>query len=144
MTYEAIIDDVYLGHWRVEGIDAKTGECFVTIFSGPDARKRALDYADHLNRPEAIYSVHTPAHIAAIKMLEAADYIVYKKNAGRAVPIEPKKIHPLDLAEIWEQRAGEVMVRYANPTDIFNDYIVIDDEVYEQDVNAPRIKRGIE
>lgn len=35
--------------WRVEVIDIKTGDCFVTIFSGPLAESRALEYADFKN-----------------------------------------------------------------------------------------------
>jgi hypothetical protein len=33
------------GHWRVEWEDEDTG-IEVTIFSGPDARERAIQYAD--------------------------------------------------------------------------------------------------
>lgn len=45
MTYEVIEDRRYPGEWRVEGIDDE-GSCFVTLFSGPHARERALEYIE--------------------------------------------------------------------------------------------------
>jgi hypothetical protein len=35
------------GEWRVEYFDADGG-CYVTIFAGPGAQRRAQDYADAL------------------------------------------------------------------------------------------------
>jgi len=50
MNYEAIADRVTLNQWRVEAINhAGEGECFVTIFSGPDAEIRAKEYATWKN-----------------------------------------------------------------------------------------------
>ncbi len=48
MKYEVVAtrgvpDD---SEWRVEAIDYESeGECYVTIFSGPNARQRAEEYA---------------------------------------------------------------------------------------------------
>ena len=39
------------GEWRTEAIDMDhEGECLVTIFSGPEARERADEYAAWKNR----------------------------------------------------------------------------------------------
>jgi hypothetical protein len=48
MRYEAFVsrDAVNDGEWRVEAIDYESeGECYVTIFSGPQAKERAEEYA---------------------------------------------------------------------------------------------------
>ncbi len=46
MTYEAFEDKIYAPDWRVEATDeAGEGDIFVTLFSGPDARFRAEEYA---------------------------------------------------------------------------------------------------
>lgn len=46
MDWEVIEDRQHPGDWRVEGINYKDdGEVYVTIFSGPDARERAEEYA---------------------------------------------------------------------------------------------------
>ena len=39
---------MYPGHWHVEAI-GKDGEIYVAIFSGPEARERATEYADWKN-----------------------------------------------------------------------------------------------
>lgn len=44
MEYEVIEDKKYPGGWRTEAID-EDGRCYVTIFSGPEARTRAEEYA---------------------------------------------------------------------------------------------------
>lgn len=50
MNYEAIADQATPNQWRVEAINhAGEGECFVTIFSGPDAEGRAKEYATWKN-----------------------------------------------------------------------------------------------
>lgn len=46
--YEAF-EDQEQQQWRVEYISSTSGECFVTIFSGPEARERAEDYAKWKN-----------------------------------------------------------------------------------------------
>ena len=47
MEYEAFQDKQQAEDWRVEAIDYDSeGECYVTIFSGPGARKRAREYAE--------------------------------------------------------------------------------------------------
>ena len=44
----AIFEDRHgSGEWRVEYFD-DDGACYVTIFAGPDAEKRARDYHDAL------------------------------------------------------------------------------------------------
>lgn len=44
MSYEAFEDRKHPGDWRVEAFD-DDGRCFVTIFSGPDSKQRAQEYA---------------------------------------------------------------------------------------------------
>ena len=44
-------DPEYAGCWRVEASDTEgDGDCYVTIFSGPAARERAIDYAEWMSR----------------------------------------------------------------------------------------------
>ena len=52
MDYEAFVsrDAVDDDEWRVEAIDYESeGECYVTIFSGPQAKERAEEYV-HFKR----------------------------------------------------------------------------------------------
>ena len=44
MTYECFEDKVTGGDWRVEGLDKKTGDVSIVIFSGFEAEKRARQY----------------------------------------------------------------------------------------------------
>ena len=44
MEYDAFEDKQHSADWRVEAFD-DDGRCFVTIFSGPDAKQRAQEYA---------------------------------------------------------------------------------------------------
>jgi hypothetical protein len=44
MQYEVIEDRKVSGDWRAEAID-DDGRCYVTIFSGPEAKHRAEEYA---------------------------------------------------------------------------------------------------
>ena len=45
MKYEVSEDKINPGDWRVEAVDYESeGECYVTIFSGPLARERAVQY----------------------------------------------------------------------------------------------------
>jgi hypothetical protein len=44
--YEVVSDSLNAGDFRVEAIDHENdGEVYVTIFSGPDAKSRAEEYA---------------------------------------------------------------------------------------------------
>ncbi len=45
MRYETLEDRRYPGEWRVEAIDTD-GSCYVTLFSGPQAKERAYEYAE--------------------------------------------------------------------------------------------------
>lgn len=48
MTYEVAQDKNFpnANEWRVEAIDHEgDGDCYVTIFGGPDAETRAREYA---------------------------------------------------------------------------------------------------
>lgn len=46
LTYEVVEDKLQPGDWRAEAVDyASEGECYVVIFCGPDAERRALEYA---------------------------------------------------------------------------------------------------
>ncbi len=52
VEYEAFVsrDAVDDDEWRVEGIDYDNdGQIYLTIFSGPQAKKRAKDYARWVN-----------------------------------------------------------------------------------------------
>ena len=47
LTYEVFEDREISGQWRVEAIDHDSeGECYVTIFAGPDSEQRARVYAE--------------------------------------------------------------------------------------------------
>lgn len=49
MTYE--IRESKGSEWRVEGIDYESeGECYVAVFSGPQAEQRAKAYAAMMNK----------------------------------------------------------------------------------------------
>ena len=48
MQYEVVESQPYPGIWHVEGIDEE-GRVFVTAFSGPEAEKRAREYAQWKN-----------------------------------------------------------------------------------------------
>jgi hypothetical protein len=45
MRYEVSPDKDFPSEWRVEAIDAKTGDIFVTVFGSADAEGRAKEYA---------------------------------------------------------------------------------------------------
>jgi hypothetical protein len=46
MEHVAFEDRKVPGDWRVEAFDPEhEGECYLAIFSGPDARQRAEEYA---------------------------------------------------------------------------------------------------
>lgn len=50
MNFEVLQDRQNPSDWRVEGIDFEDeGKVYVAIFSGPDARQRADEYADFKN-----------------------------------------------------------------------------------------------
>ncbi len=47
MDYEVFEDRQSPGDWRVEAINIDgDGECYVAIFSGPQAKERAEEYAE--------------------------------------------------------------------------------------------------
>lgn len=53
MEWKAFEDKQNPGDWRVEAIDFENeGAVYVTIFSGPDARERAEDYAAWQNEQD--------------------------------------------------------------------------------------------
>lgn len=50
MHYEAFEDGIYAPDWRVEGSAPEDeGDVFVTLFSGPQAEKRAKEYCSWKN-----------------------------------------------------------------------------------------------
>jgi hypothetical protein len=54
MDWECIEDKQNRGDWRVEAIDHENeGQVYVAIFSGPDARERAQEYAALKNHQES-------------------------------------------------------------------------------------------
>jgi hypothetical protein len=51
IEYEVFEDRVWAGDWRVEGFDyTNDGQCYVTIFSGPDSKERAEEYFTWLSQ----------------------------------------------------------------------------------------------
>ena len=48
LIYEMAESKEYSGHWHVEAIGAE-GAMFVAVFSGPEAKERAAQYADWKN-----------------------------------------------------------------------------------------------
>lgn len=47
MKYEVVQPQYDAGDWRVEAIDDdREGECYVTIFAGPQSEDRAREYAE--------------------------------------------------------------------------------------------------
>jgi hypothetical protein len=51
LTHEVVQDKEHPNDWRVEAIDIKSGDVFVTIFSGPLAKERATEYASFKSNP---------------------------------------------------------------------------------------------
>ena len=45
MKYEVGPDPQFPNEWRVEAIDSKTGDIFVTVFGAASAETRAREYA---------------------------------------------------------------------------------------------------
>ncbi len=46
LRYEVVEDILTLGDYRVEAIDSEAdGEIYIAIFSGPDSKARAEEYA---------------------------------------------------------------------------------------------------
>jgi hypothetical protein len=45
MIYEVSQDNDSPNEWRVEAIDQKTGDIFVTVFGSTDSENRAREYA---------------------------------------------------------------------------------------------------
>jgi hypothetical protein len=51
MTYEVLQDPDNPAEWRAEAIDeAGDGQCYVVVFSGPQAEERAREYAQWKNK----------------------------------------------------------------------------------------------
>lgn len=62
MKYELTASRENLDEWRVEAIDeGREGQIYVAIFSGPEARSRAKEYADWKNAAE---------HRAGLRVIE--------------------------------------------------------------------------
>ena len=55
--YEVVEDRERQGEWRVEAIDPIEGTVSTAIFIGPDAKTRALDYGEWMNRRARMASV---------------------------------------------------------------------------------------
>jgi hypothetical protein len=49
IRYEVVQDRKQSSDWRVEGLDVKSGDVNVTLFSGSQARERAEEYAKFKN-----------------------------------------------------------------------------------------------
>ena len=54
MIFEVVKDKLHPHDWRVETVrDDSEGECYVAIFTGPDAERRAREYAAWKNQGAA-------------------------------------------------------------------------------------------
>jgi hypothetical protein len=63
MRYEVMRSRGIVDEWRVEAIDyEQDGQVFVTIFSGPDAERRAKEYAEWRNATKGATREPVPAH----------------------------------------------------------------------------------
>ncbi len=63
MRYEMMRSRGSVDEWRVEAIDYEhDGQVFVAIFSGPDAERRAKEYAEWRNAAKGIAREAMPAH----------------------------------------------------------------------------------
>jgi hypothetical protein len=51
LVHEVAQDQNSPNDWRVEAIDIKSGDIFVTVFSGPLSQQRASEYASFKNNP---------------------------------------------------------------------------------------------
>jgi hypothetical protein len=51
LVHEVVQDRNSPNDWRVEAIDIKSGDIYVTVFSGPLAQVRATEYASFKNNP---------------------------------------------------------------------------------------------
>lgn len=63
LKYEVVESREVPGEWRAEAV-GDDGECYVAIFSGPDAKDRAEEYAD----AEASFNLRWECDMRAIKM----------------------------------------------------------------------------
>lgn len=54
MNYEVVADREFPNYWRVEAIDSKTGDVYIAVFYGPDAKIRAEEYSGLKQRTEAL------------------------------------------------------------------------------------------
>ncbi|HMI53191.1 MAG TPA: hypothetical protein VK525_16885 [Candidatus Saccharimonadales bacterium] len=50
VQYSAFQDKEIASDWRVEATDIKAGDVYVTVFSGPLAQERAIEYAEFKNK----------------------------------------------------------------------------------------------
>ena len=65
MHYEVVESPAYPGTWHAEAIDEK-GRVFVTAFSGPDAERRAREYAEWKNSSVEIPSAGAASHYVRV------------------------------------------------------------------------------
>jgi len=61
IEYIAFEDKICPPDWRVEAISVETGDVYITIFSGPDSEKRAVEYAAIKNGKLMVAKPATPS-----------------------------------------------------------------------------------
>lgn len=66
IEYVSFQDKVNPSDWRVEAINETDGEVFITLFGGPDAEERSVEYAAFKNGTHPIFKKATPAPPAPI------------------------------------------------------------------------------
>jgi hypothetical protein len=60
IEYVSFQDKVSPSDWRVEAIDDMTGEVYITLFAGPDAEERSVEYASFKNGTHPIFKKAAP------------------------------------------------------------------------------------
>ena len=80
MNYEVVADREFPNYWRVEAIDSKTGDVYIAVFYGPDAKIRAEEYSGLKQRTEALEQ--------RVKELERGEYICSKCHLRKDAEFE--------------------------------------------------------
>lgn len=90
LKYVAFEDKIAPGDWRVEAINHVLGECYIALFTGPDAEFRANEYAAIKNGKhpgQALPADSTPAPEIDPKSVER---IIVKIQKGQEVTLHLK------------------------------------------------------
>ena len=103
LEYKVMADKEFEGAWRVEALDAKSGDIFIAIFAGPDSERLANEYSAFRNgkhpagKPEVI-TIPTAAP------LPDNGSLVLTLKTGEEISIIPK-----DMIWAWDKRKKSVV-----------------------------------